>query len=502
MDQLLSALLANFQPANLSLLLAGTVIGILFGVVPGVQNVAALSILLPFTYAMAPKQAFILMTSIYAAGVFGGSITAILYRIPGAPENAATTFDGYPLAMKGRAAEALGIAITSSAVGGMLGTFVLILAAPQIAPIALMFGPAEYFSLVVFALCLVAMMGADPLKSLISALLGLLAATVGLSQVTGVARFTFGSDVLLGGFDFVVLIVGVFAVAEVLSRAEREAKGSMVGLQEQGKFKARLPSVKDLVSLIGTILRSSVLGTFIGILPALGSTVAAFFGYEMERRFSKHPEQFGTGIYRGVAAPESANNASVGGSMIPLLTLGVPGSGSTAVMLGAFLIYGLQPGEALFREQSPLVYLIFSTMILTNLLILLGGVVSVPFFARLAKTPFALMAPVIIVLCAIGAYTVRYNIVDVWSMFGFGVLGYLLDRYGFSTPVFVLAFILGQIAESAYLRSMILFDHDFYGFFTRPISGTLLGLAFLVVLLAFGRPIVKLLHQRGRIPSR
>lgn len=498
MEQFLAAFGAIFQPINFLLLVGGSIVGVVFGMIPGLQNVTALSILLPFTFAMAPTQAFILMVAIYTAGVFGGSITAILYNIPGAPENAATTFDGHPLALKGRAAEALGTAIACSALGGLFSTFVLIFAAPQIAPVALKFGPPEYFGLIFFTLCVIALMTDAVIKSIISALLGLFFATVGLSGITGQPRFTFGNEHLLGGFDFVVLVVGVFAVAEVFARAERELRGK-AAVVEASRLSARLPRLRDFLEMKGTIVRSSLLGTFIGILPALGAAAAAFMAYGMERRLSKTPEKFGTGILRGVAAPESANNASVGGALIPLLTLGIPGSSSTAVMLGAFLVFGLQPGEALFRNQGGLVNMIYVAMLLTNALILVIGVVSIPWCARFMRTPFAYLAPAIIVLCAIGAYTVRANIADVWSMFAFGVFGYVLNRFGFSVPIFVMAFILGDIGESAFLRSMMLFDNDFLQFFSRPISGALMGLSVLVIFWAMIANAVRFMrHPKAR----
>jgi putative tricarboxylic transport membrane protein len=493
-EPLVAGLVAILEPTNLLLLVGGSVVGIVFGMVPGLQNVTALSILLPFTFGMAPVQAFILMVAIYNAGVFGGSITAILYNIPGAPENAATTFDGHPLALKGRAAEALGTAIACSALGGLLSTFVLIFAAPQIAPIALKFGPPEYFGLIFFTLCLIALMSGAVLKSIVSALLGLLFATVGLSGITGQPRFTFGAEQLMGGFDFVVLVVGVFAVAEVFARSEREFRGNVPAV-DSVNVKARLPRLRDFLEMKGTIIRSSVLGTFVGILPALGAAAAAFMAYSMERRISRTPEQFGKGILRGVAAPETANNASVGGALIPLMTLGIPGSSSTAVMLGAFLVFGLQPGEALFRNQGDLVSMIYATMLLTNLMILIIGVVSIPWCARFMKTPFAYLAPVIIILCAIGAYTVRSNIVDVWSMFAFGVFGYVLNRYGFSVPIFVMAYILGDIGESAFLRSMLLFDNDVTQFFSRPISATLIGLAILIIVWTIAAGAVRVVRS-------
>jgi putative tricarboxylic transport membrane protein len=496
MDQLVSGLGTLFEPFNLLLLVAGSVVGVVFGMIPGLQNVTALSVLLPFTFGMASTHAFILMVAIYNAGVFGGSITAILYNIPGAPENAATTFDGHPLALQGRAAEALGTAIACSALGGLISTAVLIFAAPQIAPLALKFGPPEYFGLIFFTLCLITLMGGAVLKSVISALLGLFFATVGLSSITGQPRFTFGFEQLYGGFDFVVLVVGVFAVAEVFARAEREARGKAAVTPAAASVKARLPRLSDFWEMKGTIGRSSILGTFVGILPALGAAAAAFMAYAMERRLSRTPEQFGKGILKGVAAPETANNASVGGALIPLLTLGIPGSSSTAVMLGAFLVYGLQPGEALFRNQGSLVSLIYATMLMTNALILLLGVLSIPWCARFMRTPFAYMAPVIVILCAIGAYTVRSNIVDVWSMFAFGVFGYVLNRYGFSVPVFVMAFILGDIGETAFLRSMTLFDNDVTQFFTQPISGTLLTLSGATIVWSIGAGIYRLRSRR------
>lgn len=480
MEDLLSALVAILQPANLIFLVGGIAIGLIFGTIPGLQNVTALSMLLPFTYALGPTQAFILMVAIYAAGVYGGSITAILYRIPGAPENAATTFDGYPMAKRGEAAKAMGAAIMASALGGLFASVVLVVAAPQVAQIALTFGPPDYFGMVFFALSAVALMGQSVVKAVISALLGLAFATVGVDTVSGGHRFTFGSEYLQGGFDFVALMVGVFAISEVLARTEREIRFGVDDNNGANRdLRTRFPTLGELFRLKGTLFRCSIVGTIVGVLPGLGAAVAAFFGYEMERRVSKQGKDFGTGIMAGVAAPESANNASVGGAMIPLLTLGIPGSAATAVMLGAFQIYGLQPGEALFREQHDLVYLIFAATILSNLLIIVGGILSVRLFARMVHVPNAYFAPVVIILCIIGAFSVRNSMLDVWAMFGFGVLGYLLERFGFSIPVFVLAFILGPLGEASFMRSMILFDDNPWMFFSQPLSATLITLGIL-----------------------
>lgn len=501
MEDVLAAVLVTLEPANLIYLIGGVAIGLIFGTIPGLQNVTALSMLLPFTYVIAPSQAFILMVAIYAAGVYGGSITAIIYRIPGAPENAATTFDGYPMAQKGQAAKAMGTAIIASAIGGLLSTAVFIVAAPQVSQIALAFGPAEYFGMVFFSLTVVAFMGQSIVKAVISAFLGLAFATVGLDNVSGGSRFTFGSDFLQGGFDFVALMVGVFAVSEILMRTEREIRFGPNGQgRKPNRLSTKFPSIVEMLAIKWTLLRCSVVGTIIGVLPGLGAAVAAFFGYEMERRISKQRKEFGTGTMAGVAAPESANNASVGGAMIPLLTLGIPGSGATAVMLGAFQIYGLQPGEALFRDQHSLVYLIFAAMILSNLLIIVGGIFSVRMFSRMVNIPNAYFAPVVIVLCTVGAFSVRNSMIDVWAMFGFGVFGYLLERFGFSIPIFVLAFILGPLGEASFMRSMILFDNNPLLFFTKPLSGTLIALGIVSLLAPLAWTAFKRL-KRTRQPS-
>lgn len=505
MEELIGALATSLEPNILVFLISGVAIGLIFGTIPGLQNVTALAVLLPFTYALAPNQAFALMVAIYAAGVYGGSITAILYRIPGAPENAATTFDGYPMAKQGKAAKAMGIAIISSAVGGLFCTAVLVVAAPQVAQIALTFGPADYFAMVFMALSCVTLMGRSVLKAVISALLGLLMATVGIDTVSGGSRFTFGSSYLQGGFDFVALMVGVFAISEVLSRTEREMRFGAGHDSDSAKgLRTAFPTAGELFQLKGTLFRSSILGTLIGVLPGLGAAVAAFFGYELERRVSKEGDEFGTGKMAGVAAPECANNASVGGAMIPLLTLGIPGSASTAVILGAFQIYGLQPGEGLFRDQSELVYLIFAAMILSNLLIVAGGILSVRLFARMVSVPNAYFAPVVVLLCAIGAFSVRNSMLDVWAMFGFGVFGYVLERFGFSIPVFVLAFILGPLAEASFMRSMIFFDGNPWMFFSRPLSAALIIVGFLILTVPIARALSKLAARRsageGRLP--
>jgi putative tricarboxylic transport membrane protein len=479
MQELAEGIVLCLQPLNLAVLTLGIFIGVTFGLIPGLQNITALSILLPFTYLIAPTHAFLLMIGIYVAGIFGGSITAILYRIPGAPENMATTFDGYPMTKRGLAAKAIGTAIFSSAFGGTISILIFVFAAPQVAKVALRFGPIEYFSLVFFALAMVALIGTSPIKALMSVSLGLLAASVGLNSVTGTPRLTFGSDYLTGGFEVLAVMVGVFAIAEILLRlTSRDSLASHSAAKAASSF----PSLAELRAIWGTLFRSTALGTFIGVLPALGATAAALMSYQMELRFARSRARFGTGEMAGVAAPEAANNASVGGAMIPLMTLGIPGSASAAIMLTAFQIYGLQPGFSLFAEQRELVSVIYGAMLLANIALVLAGVVAVRLFSGLANVPFSFLAPAIVILCSIGAYSARGNFVDVAAMFGFGVLGYLMERSGFSVSAFVLAFILGDVLESSFLRSMILFDWNPLEFFVRPFAAVFVsaGIATLV----------------------
>jgi putative tricarboxylic transport membrane protein len=487
MHELLDGILLCFQPLNAAFLLSGIVVGTIFGIVPGLQNITALSILLPFTYLMPPNQAFLLMIGIYVAGIFGGSITAILFRIPGAPENMATAIDGYAMTRRGKASNALGAAIFASALGGTVSILVFVFAAPQLANAALWFGPIEYFALIFFALAMVALIGASPVKSLVSVVLGLLVSNVGLSPITGTGRFTFGSDYLTGGFDVVAVMVGVFAIAEVLTRIDAgPAVPAAARLNE--RVRSRFPTLAELRAIWGTLFRSTGLGIIVGILPALGATAAALLAYQMERRLAPTGRKFGTGELAGVAAPEAANNASVGGAMIPLMTLGIPGSSSTVIMLTAFQIYGMQPGVSLFQEQKELVSLIYGGMLIANVGLLLAGVVAVRLFSRMASIPFAFLGPAIVILCTIGAYAARSNPVDVLAMFGFGILGFFMEKAEFSISAFVLAFILGDILESSFLRTMILFDWNPLQIFTHPFAGALVAAALATLLWATVRP--------------
>jgi putative tricarboxylic transport membrane protein len=334
---------------------------------------------------MDPTTAILLLVAIYASSVYAGSVSGILFRTPGAPEGVAATMDGHEMAKQGRAGEALGVDIFSSVTGGIFGTLMLALIAPQLAKVALEFGPSEYFAISVLGLSVVSSFGTQSeLKALISVLMGLFIATIGIDRISGFNRFTFGTTTLLSGVSFVPAIIGLFAVAEVLNRI-REMRG-MEGIQARAK--AKLPSLKLINRLKGLLLRSSLIGTFIGILPGVGATTAAFVSYSEAVRWSKNPEKFGTGIPEGVAAPEAANNSACGGAMVPLLTLGIPGSAGTAIMLGAFLIHGLKPGPLLFMQQPVLVYSIFVGMLLANLSIIILAKLFIRYFSKVIELPY------------------------------------------------------------------------------------------------------------------
>ncbi|MBI4490725.1 MAG: tripartite tricarboxylate transporter permease [Deltaproteobacteria bacterium] len=480
----LSLLAAGFQtaiqPTNFLLICLGMVIGVIAGALPGVTMLMAVVLVLPFTYAMEMAPAILLLFAIYCGGVFGGSITAILFNIPGDPMNVPTAFDGHPLARQGKAPVALGTAIGCSAFGGLVSVLAMTFASPLLAKVALAFSSVEYFAIVVLGLVSVTVIGtASVLNSIISLLIGLFLATVGIDRVSGVFRFDFGSALLRSGIDFVTVMIGIFAVGEVLERLEMTA-GSMEQLHT-GRTKVSLP-FREFWRMRWTIFRSTLVGTLIGVLPGAGATVSAFIGYGVEKQVSKEKDRFGTGVLEGVAAPETANNASTGGAMIPLLALGIPGSGATAVMLAAFLLHGIQPGPLLFSRNLDIVYTIFAGGIIANLLILVSGLLTVRFFVRALQIPDAILGPFIVAFCLVGAYALRNDMADVWIMTIFGILGYFMRRYDYPIPPLVLGLILGPLAEDYFMTSMYSHHGDASVFITRLVSGLLIvtSVAFLL----------------------
>jgi putative tricarboxylic transport membrane protein len=469
-------LLTVIEPYHLLIIVIGSSIGILAGGIPGVSGTMAIALAIPVTYGMDPTASLLLLVSLYASSVYAGSISGILFRTPGAPEGAPATLDGYEMAKKGLAGEALGVDIFSSVTGGIFGTIILALVAPQLAKVALEFGPPEFFALAFLGLSVVSSIGAkNESKAIISGLMGLFVATVGIDMISGFNRFTFGTTTLLSGVSFIPTIIGLFAVAEVLNRI-REGK-KMAGMRS--KARAKLPSLRLINKLKGLILRSASIGVFIGILPGVGATTGAFVGLSEAIRWSKHPEKYGTGIPEGIAAPEAANNAACSGAMVPLLTLGIPGSAATALMLGAFLMHGLKPGPMLFMQQPVLVYSIFVAMFLANLSIIILAKLFIRYFSKVIELPYNVLGPGIIIFCVAGVFAVRNNFGDIWIMIIFAIIGLFMERYGYPLAPLILGVVLGPIAEQSLRQAMIISGNNPLVLVSTPISAILIVLSVL-----------------------
>jgi putative tricarboxylic transport membrane protein len=467
------------EPKILLVIFAGTLVGIIVGALPGISGSTTTALLLPFTITMTPVEAIAFLGALYCAANFGGSITAILVNTPGDPSASATAFDGYPMAVKGEAGRALGISAVASAIGGIFSIVVLIIAAPMLARLAYSFGPPEYFALAVFGLSMVAMTGGDSMvKNLIAGCFGVMLATVGQDITTGVERYTFGMYSFSDGIDFIPVLIGLFALSELIEQASQ--LGKRAAIAKLGAVK--LPSWADIRKCSKAIWLSSALGTFIGTLPALGATTAAMIAYVETRRWSKNKAEFGKGAIEGVAGPEAANNAAVGGAMVPTLALGIPGSGTTAIILAGLIVQGVRPGPHLFNEQPLLLYAVFSSMLLANLLYLVLGMGFAKVFARISLIPPQFLWPGVFVLSVIGAYGPNQAMAEVWIAIAFGFIGFFMRRFGFSPAPLVIGLVLGKLVEETLKQSLIIFDLSWGGFLNRPIAMTLFGLTALFLL--------------------
>ena len=483
------------DPFVISLIVAGTIGGVLVGALPGLSSSMAVALLLPFSLYLDPVPAIALLSALYCAGTFGGSITAILINAPGAPPAAATAFDGYPMALKGEAGRALGMAAVSSVIGGVFSIVVLVFAAPPLARIAYSFGPPEYFALAVFGLSMLSSLSGEvPIKNLIGGCFGLMIATIGVDLTTGVERFTFGIPELYEGIDFIPVLIGLFALTELLEQAQTLG----IEFKSVGVSALKLPTREDFRRVRGTILRSCGIGTFVGILPVEGSTMAAMIGYSEAKRWSKIPEEFGHGAIEGIAGPETANNAATGGSMVPTLALGIPGSATAAVILAGLQIHGLRPGPYLFQEQPGLLYSIFFAMLLANLLFLFVGLAGAKLFSRISLVPKTLLWPTVFVLCFVGSYGLKQSMVDVWVMLAAGLAGFALKRHGFGPAPIIMGLVLGGLVETSLAQSMIIFDQDWTGFLRRPVALAFFTLAAASVLVPPLRGFFKRPRQRDR----
>lgn len=471
-------------PQNLLLAFIGVTLGTLVGVLPGLGPSATLAILLPVTFGLPPEGTLIMMAGLYYGAKYGGSTTAILLNIPGESASVMTTIDGYALAKQGRAGPALGIAAISSFVAGTIGVIGLTFLAPIVAEFAIGFGPPEFFGLMIFGLTTIVLLaGNSVIKGLLSTALGLLLATVGADLVSGQSRFVFGQVELLDGIDFIIVAIGVFAVAEVLANVETTTTAQLFKVPH--RLRELLPSLQDIKQCRTAFAQSSVIGFFIGVLPGAGSTIASFISYGVQKRISKNPEKFGHGAMDGVAAPEGANNSETGGAMVPLLTLGIPGSAATAVMLAALVIYGFRPGPQLFTEQPDLVWAIIASMYIGNLMCVVLNLPLVPVFASILRIPYVYLYPGILVVCVIGVYSLSGSAYDLKVFLAFAFLGYLMRKVDLPAAPLLLAFVLGALAERALTQSFVISNGDPLIFVQRPIALVLLALSVLLLASSF-----------------
>jgi putative tricarboxylic transport membrane protein len=477
-----------FQPVNLIFLVVGIIVGLLVGVLPGLTLVMGVVLALPFTYAMDVTPAIVLLTAMYVSGTYGGAPTSILFRIPGEPIHVPLLWDGYAMARQGHAAKALGWTIYAALIGGLFSAVVMVTLSEPVAKFALTFSTPEYFAIVLFGLTSVVSLGGGSLtNAFISLFFGLLIASVGVDATYGTGRFAFGSPILMDGIEFLTVMVGAYGVGEVLTRLSEGF--TTVPVETVGAMKTRMPSPKEVWKIVMTFSRSSVIGTIIGIVPGAGATIASFVTYGVEAQYGKRKKEMGTGIPEGIVAPQAAATASVGGALIPLLTLGIPGSGATAVILGAFLLHGIQPGPQVFITSAGMVYTVFASLFLGVLLMCIIGYFAIKPLVKILDFPESIVSTFIMLLCFVGAFSIRNSISDLWLMVAFGIVGYFFEKMKFPIAPMVLGTILGPLAETSFMTTMISFQNDWTVFFTRPISGVImvltLGALFLPLLSKF-----------------
>lgn len=463
------------------LIFGGVILGLIFGSIPGLTATMAIAICLPITYSMGPIHGMALLMGLYIGGVSGGLIPAVLLNLPGTPSSIATTFDGYPMAKNGEAGRAFGFAIVASFLGGLLSIIVLMSISPPLAQFALKFGPYEYFAVAIFALTLISSLSEGSLvKGLLSGMLGLSLAMVGSAPIDAFPRFTFGIASLDGGFDLLPALIGLFAVSEILKITERKIKKRK---KTNYRIKGLGFTIKEFFQQGWNMLRSSLIGIGIGILPGIGGGTANIISYVAAKNQSKHPEKFGKGIPDGVVASESSNNAAIGGALVPLMSLGIPGDTVTAMLLGGLVIHGLTPGPLLFTQNGDVVYGIFVSLIIANIVMIFLLFLGMRAFVKLLSIPQYILIPIILTLCAVGAFGVNNRLFDVGSLLAFGIIGYILIKAKFPLTPIILGFILGPIAETSLRRGLMLSKGDFTPFLTEPIAAVFLIIAFLSIVI-------------------
>lgn len=491
MEALIGALSVACQPMYLLYIAAGTLFGIFVGVMPGLSSVMGLSIMLPFTLTLKGSGGILMMLGLFCGAIYGGSITAILINTPGTANSAATCLDGNPMAIKkGQPGRALGLSTMASTFGGLFSAVMLLWTAPLLSKFAMKFTPPEYFAMAVFGLSIVtSVSNKNLLKGLLSAVIGLLLATIGIDSIAGTTRFTFGTIYLTGGISFIPVLIGLFAFSQGLITTE-ENFGKLVK-KVTPKIKRTIPTMEDVKRVFPTMLRSSVIGTVIGAIPGTGGDIASWVSYNEAKRWSKHPEEFGNGAPEGIAAPEAANNAISGGALIPLLTIGIPGDSGTAVMLGALMMQGIIPGPLLFTEQTDKVYLIIVGLFLANIFMGLLGFAGIRLFSKIVAIPDVILTPMIFIFCFVGTFAMNHNISDIFLMIVAGVLGYFMLKMDFCVPPLILGLILGRTLESNLRRSLVLSDGSPVIFLQRPIAFVLLIAAFLSLIYPIVLPYLR-----------
>jgi len=483
------------QPVNLFYCFVGVFIGTLIGVLPGIGPVGAMSLLLPTTFKSTPEAAIIMLAGIYYGAMYGGSTTSILVNIPGEAASVVTCLDGYQMARQGRAGPALGIAAFGSFIAGTLSILGLMLLAPPLSRIAIQFGPPEYFTLMVLGLTILIYLahGSMP-KALIMAALGIVLGLIGLDSINARPRFTFERLELIDGVGLVPIVMGLFGISEVLVNLEQVIRRDIF----ETKIKGLLPSVKDWRESLGAMTRGSLLGFFLGILPGGGAVISSFISYAIEKRVSKHPEKFGKGAIEGVAGPEAANNAATGGAFIPLLTLGIPPNVVMAMLLGAFMIHGVQPGPLMMKQNPGIFWGVIASMYIGNIMLLVLNLPLIGMWVQVLKVPYKILFPLILLFCLIGVYSVSNAVFDIYIMILFGIVGYLMKKFDYEGAPLVLAFVLGPLMENNLRKSLIMSQGDFSIFFTRPLAAASLIIALFLLV----SPIIPYLRKkREEIPK-
>ena len=482
-------------PFNLLMAVVGVTLGILIGALPGVGPPSGVALLLPLTFGMNPTSGIIMLAALYAGTMYGGTITSVLINTPGESASVVTCLDGHQMALQGRAGPALGIAAIGSFIAGTFGVVLLMLVSPALARWSLAFGPPETFALMLLGLTTVTLLtGENPVKGYISMVFGLMLAMVGFDIISGEARYAFGIPEMMDGIDFLPVAIGLFGLGEVLAGAEAPKGHAVV----HGRYGLRdlMPDAKDWVRSRWAIVRGTLLGFCVGTLPGAGPTIATFMSYALEKKVSRQPQEFGHGAIEGVAGPESANNAAATGAMVPMLTLGIPGSATTAIMLGGLMMWGLRPGPLLFEKNPEFVWGLIASQYIANVMLLILSTAAIPLFVRALRVPYAILMPIIIIFCITGAYSLKNSLWDVGQMLVFGVLGYAMKKLGYSPAALVLALVLGPLAERALRQSLIISDAGLGIFFMRPIAAVLTIAALAAVLVPLVRALLAASRRR------